>query len=69
MVADQKARRKIKMPTHVLYSYYNLVEESGFDVQKVWSEYVDQSAGLTTEGVCCGQRHFIVELAPEQTVA
>lgn len=68
MVADQKAGRKIKMPTHIEYSHYNLVTLSGFDVAKVWSKYVDPSAGLTTEGVCCGQGHFIVELAPQQTI-
>lgn len=68
MVADQKAGRKIKMPTHVEYSEYNLVTLSGFDVAKVWKQYVEPSAGLTTEGVCCGQGHFIVELAPQQTV-
>lgn len=67
--ADQAAGRKVKMPTHVLYSYYNLVRESGFDVQKVWERWVDPSAGLTTEAVCCGQGHFIVELAPDQTVS
>ena len=68
MVADQKAGRKIQMPTHILYSYYNLVQESRSDVQKIWSEYVDPSAGLTTEAICCGQGHFIIELAPQQTV-
>ena len=68
MEADQKAGRKIKMPTHIEYSEYNLVEISGFDVEAVWSKYVDPSAGLTTEGICCGLGHFIVELAPQQTV-
>jgi len=57
------------MPTHVLYSYYNLVRESGFDVQKVWERWVDPSAGLTTAPVCCGQGHFIIELAPDQAVS
>jgi haloacetate dehalogenase len=68
MVADQQAGRKIKMPTHVEYSYYNLVTESGFDVQKVWQDYVEPSAGLTTEGIKGGQGHFIIELAPQQTI-
>lgn len=67
-VADQAAGRKVKMPTHVEYSYYNLVQESGFDVQRIWENWVDESANLTTEGICCGQGHFIIELAPQQTV-
>lgn len=67
-VADQKAGRKIKMPTHVEYSQYNLEELSGFNVSEIWSRWVDPSAGLTTEGICCGQGHFIIELAPQQTV-
>ena len=68
MAADQKAGRKIKMPTHIEYSEYNLVTLSGFDVPKVWEKYVDPSAHLTTKGICCGQGHFIIELAPQQTV-
>lgn len=68
MVADQKAGRKIKMPTHVEYSHYNLVAMSGFDVPKIWKKYVEKSAHLTTGGVFDGQGHFIVELAPEETV-
>lgn len=68
MVADQKAGRKIKMPTHVMFSEYNLVTLSGFDVPETWAPYVESSAGLTTEGVCCGQGHFIIELAPQQTI-
>lgn len=68
MVADEKAGRKIKMPTHIEYSHYNIVTMSGFDVPKIWSKYVDASAQLTTEGINGGQGHFIIELAPEQTV-
>lgn len=67
-VADQAAGRFIKMPTHVEYSYYNLAQNSGFDVQAVWNRWVEPSANLTTEAVCCGQGHFIIELAPQQTV-
>ena len=67
-IADQAAGRKISIPTHVEYSQYNLVEESGFDVEAVWANWTNPSAGLTTEAVCCGQGHFIVELAPGETV-
>ena len=68
MVADQKAGRKVQMPMHVEYSHYNLVQQSGFNVQAIWDEYVDPSAGLTTKGICCGQGHFIIELAPQETI-
>ena len=67
-VADQAAGRKINIPTHILYSVYNLEEQSGFNVSDVWSRWVDPSAGLTTQGICCGQGHFIIELAPSETV-
>lgn len=67
-LADQAAGRKISMPTHVLYSYSNLMEASGFDVEKTWARWVDPSANLTTGPVCCGQGHFIIELAPDQAV-
>lgn len=67
-VADQAAGRKIKIPTHVEYSYYNLVELSQFDVHGIWENWTDPSAGLTTEAVTGGMGHFIVELAPQQTI-
>lgn len=67
-IADQAAGRKIKIPTHVEYSYYNLVELSNFDVQGIWENWTDPSAGLTTEGITGGMGHFIVELAPQQTI-
>ena len=67
-VADQAAGRKIKMPTHVLYSYYNLVQLSGFDVEATWSPWVEPSAGLTTGPVYGGKGHFIVELDPQASV-
>ena len=40
-VTDQAAGRKIMIPTHVRYSYYNLVQESGFNVSETWSRWVD----------------------------
>jgi hypothetical protein len=67
-IADQAAGRKVKMPIHVLYSYYNLVQASGFDVEAVWTNWTDPSANLTTGPICCGQGHFIIELAPDQAV-
>jgi haloacetate dehalogenase len=69
-VADQAAGRKIKMPTHILYSHDNLVVVSGFDVEAVWRRWVDESVHdqLTTGSVCCGQGHFIVELAPDEAI-
>ncbi|KAI1624786.1 Alpha/Beta hydrolase protein [Exophiala viscosa] len=67
-LADQAAGRKIKMPTHVLYSYSNLVVASGFNVSETWSRWVEPSAGLTTGPVCCGQGHFIIELAPQDSI-
>ncbi|QIW97750.1 hypothetical protein AMS68_003268 [Peltaster fructicola] len=69
MVADQKAGRKIKMPLHVEYSQLNMVTYSGFDMKAIWGNYVDDMSLLTTQAVCCGQGHFIVELAPDETVA
>jgi haloacetate dehalogenase len=68
MEADQMAGRKIQMPTHVEYSEYNLVTLGKFNVPGIWKNFTDPSAGLTTEAVCCGQGHFIIELAPQQTI-
>lgn len=69
-VADQAANRKIAMPTHVLYSYDNLVVVSGFNVSETWSRWIgDEFVNSTTYGpVCCGQGHFIIELAPDQAI-
>lgn len=68
-LADQAAWRKISMPTHVLYSYSNLPELSGFDAEKTWARCIDSGADLSPGPVCCGQGHFIIELAPDQAVA
>lgn len=68
MKADQAAGRKIKMPAHIGYSKWNMETMGKFDVSAVWNEFVDPSAGLTTEGVCCGQGHFIIEQAPDQII-
>lgn len=69
MVDDQKAGRKINMPLHVEYSQFNLVTISNFDVHGIWAEYVTDSSLLTTQAVCCGQGHFIIELAPSESIA
>ncbi|KAH8805077.1 Alpha/Beta hydrolase protein [Xylogone sp. PMI_703] len=67
--ADQAAGRKISMPTHVLYAVASLETAFGFNVSEVWSRYVNPSAKLTTYGIGNGYGHFIVEEAPDQTVA
>jgi haloacetate dehalogenase len=66
--ADQMANRKVSIPIHIMYSYYNLVERSGFNVSEIWSNWVAPGIPLTTGPVCCGQGHFIIEEAPQQTV-
>lgn len=68
MQADQAADRKIRMPVHVEYSSYNLETLSGFDVSATWQKYIEPGTQFTTGRVCCGQGHFIVELAPDETV-
>jgi hypothetical protein len=65
---DQANGRKISMPTHVLYSYDNLVVVSGFNVEETWARWVEPGTSLTTGPVCCGQGHFIIELAPDQAI-
>lgn len=59
---DQGNGTKIQIPTHVLYSIYNLA--SAFDVEAVWANYTDTSAGLTTKGIGGQKGHFIIEEAP-----
>ncbi|KAF2167529.1 hypothetical protein M409DRAFT_22336 [Zasmidium cellare ATCC 36951] len=66
-VADQNAGIKVKLPTHILYSEYNLGAQ--FDVQQVWSNYTDPSANLTVKSVGDKKGHFIIEEAPDETVA
>lgn len=61
-VADQNNGTKVKIPTHVMYSVYNLGSE--FDVPSIWANYTDPSANLTVEGVGDGIGHFIIEEAP-----
>ena len=65
-IADQAAGRKIAMPTHVLFSEYNLGRQ--FNVSEVWERWVDPSAGLTIEGIGGQKGHFIVEEAPDETL-
>lgn len=68
-VADQKAGRKIRMPTHILFSIYNLEKLCGFNVADVWSRWVHSSENLEVHGIGGGRGHFIVEEAPEETVS
>jgi haloacetate dehalogenase len=68
-IADQAAGRKINMPTHILFSIYNLETMSGFNVSEVWSRWVAPGVNLTTGGVGDNRGHFIIEEAPDETVA
>lgn len=70
-VADQSAGRQIRMPTHVMYSHDNLAIVSGFNVSETWQRWIDPAwqHSLTTGPVCCGQGHFIIELAPDEAIA
>ena len=53
---DQGNGTRVRIPTHVLYSIYNLGKE--FDVKAVWDNYTDQSAGLPVQGIGGQKRHF-----------
>jgi haloacetate dehalogenase len=68
-VADQAAGRKVNIPIHVLYSIYNLETLSGFNVSDVWSRWVEPNVSLTVGGIGGQRGHFIIEEAPEDTVA
>jgi pimeloyl-ACP methyl ester carboxylesterase len=59
---DQKAGRKVKVPTLVIYSASNLGRMH--DVDAVWKEWADGE--LKTVGVKDGIGHFIPEEAPER---
>lgn len=64
-MADQNAGVKVKIPTHIMYSEYNLGRQ--FDVEGVWKDYTDPSAGLTVKGVGEKRGHFIIEEAPGES--
>lgn len=59
---DQGNGTRVCIPTHVLYSIYNLGSE--FDVEAVSANYTTPSAGLTVKGIGGQKGHFIVEEAP-----
>nr|POF04271.1 fluoroacetate dehalogenase [Quercus suber] len=63
---DQGNDTKVSIPTHVMYSIYNL--GSAFDVLDVWRNYTHPSAGVTVQGVGEGKGHFIIEEAPDETI-
>ncbi|KAK4500865.1 hypothetical protein PRZ48_009057 [Zasmidium cellare] len=65
-LSDQTAGIKIKLPTHILYSEYNLGRQ--FDVLDVWKDYCEPSAGLTVKGVGGKRGHFIIEEAPDEAI-
>jgi hypothetical protein len=45
-----------------------LLVVSRFDVEETWSRWVEPDTPLTTMPVCCRQRQFIIELAPDQAI-
>lgn len=59
---DQGNGTKVKIPTHIMYSEFNLGAQ--FNVAEVWGKYTDPSAGLTVKGVGDKKGHFIIEEAP-----
>ena len=65
-VEDQKAGRKVGVPTVMVYSEANLGETFG-DLEGVWRDQVQEGA-LQIRGVGGGVGHFLVEEAPEETV-
>lgn len=60
-LADQEAGRKIKIPTHVLYSIANLGAQ--LDVPEIWRNYCSASAGVTVKDIGDEKGHFIIEEA------
>lgn len=65
-VADRKARRKISIPTCVLYSEWKLGKL--VDVEKGWGECVDARV-LEVHGIGGDVGHYLPEEAPEETNA
>lgn len=62
---DQAQRKKIEMPTLVVYSESNL--GTRYDISKVWKDWVGLKGRLRTEGLDGGVGHFFAEEAPERT--
>lgn len=67
-VADQQARRKLSIPTMIVYSTAASVQGLGLDPAKAWADYVNPSANLMTHGIGNGYGHFLLDETPEQVV-
>ncbi|MCJ1309010.1 hypothetical protein MMC25_002665 [Agyrium rufum] len=61
-VEDQKAGRKIDVPTLVLYSTQNLGAMA--DVPSIWKNWVKDGTDLEVKGMSDGYGHFFLEEAP-----
>ena len=68
-LSDQAAGRKISIPTHVMFSIYNLETLSGFNVSEIWKKWVHTNISLTVQGVGGKRGHFIIEEAPTETIS
>ena len=64
-VEDQKAGRKLEVPTMVLYSAQNLSVMA--DVPTVWKSWVKEGTRLEAKAIEDGYGHFFLEEAPEMS--
>ena len=62
-VEDQKAERKLDVPTLVLYSAQNL--GAIVDVSEVWKRWIKEGTMLEVKAIENGYGHFFLEEAPE----
>ena len=62
-VDDQKAGRKIDVPTLVLYSTQNLGVMA--DVPMIWKKWVKEGTKLEVRGIEDGYGHFLLKEAPD----
>lgn len=62
--ADQKAGRKIEVPTVVMWSLGRLGKMHG-DVEAIWKQWVDDGVGLTAQGIGNDIGHYLPEEASE----
>ena len=62
-VEDQKAGRKLELPTLVLYSAQNLGAMA--DVPAVWKRWVKEGTRLEVKGIEDGYGHFFLEEGSE----
>ena len=64
-VEDQKAERKLDVPTLVLYSAQNL--GAIVDVSEVWKRWIKEGTMLEVKAIENGYGHFFLEEAPEMS--